>query len=310
VRFRRKSVSITVGDRALEDLHVRAATQRNRAIAAESRDWLLVKSVMQPGERPRARVAVRFPQEGNAAGFAFVTDRRVIFEARERVTTVALAYLVFAGRPIEPSLGDFAVTVRTTGGPSGGEFTTTMRIRDAEAFHDFFPTLLDAARAAGALPDVDTSWGGDRPRPSAPRRAETAEPLPTEVVDRALATFMEGDERIAFAAELVCRAGDPVTVLVTQRRLVVIESRLIWATPLERTKVAEGGGNAGNAVEVYLLAEIVTDSLVLGGGLASIEPGERRMRLRSDADPAAGAHLHAQLRTGGAGPLQSWPTGE
>lgn len=92
----RKSVSISVGDRALEDLHIRAATQRGRAIAAESRDWLLVKSVMQPGERPRARVAVRFPHESNAAGFAFVTDQRVIFEARERVTAVALPYVVFA----------------------------------------------------------------------------------------------------------------------------------------------------------------------------------------------------------------------
>ncbi|MGW5360127.1 hypothetical protein [Actinopolymorpha pittospori] len=290
----------------MEDLHVRAATQRGRAIAAELRDWLLVKSVMQPGERPRARVAVRFPHEGNAAGFAFVTDRRVIFEARERVTAVALAYVVFAGRPIEPSLGDFVVTARTAGGPSGGELTTTMRIRDADAFHDFFPTLLDAARTAGALPEVDTSWGGEAPRPPVPRSAETAEPLPTEVVDRALATFMEDDERIAFAAELVCSAGRGVTVLVTQRRLVVVESRLIWATPLERTKVAEGA----SALEVCLLGEIVTDSLVLGGGLASVDPGERRLTLRSDADPAAGVRLHAHLRAGGAGLLEAWPAAE
>ena len=270
MRFRRKSV-ITVGHRALEDLHVRAATQRGRAIAAETRDWLLVKSVMRPGERPRARVAVRFPNEGNAAGFAFVTDQRIIFEARERVTAVALAYVTFAGRPIEPRLGDFVVTARTADGPSAGELTTTMRIRDAKAFHDFFPTLLDAARDAGALLEVDTGWGGEvsRPRPLVPRSAETAEPLPTEVVDRALATFMEDHERIAFAAELVCRAGGQVTVLVTQRRLVVVESRLIWATPLERTKVAKA---AGSALEVYLLAEIVTDSLVLGGGPRPLIP--------------------------------------
>ena len=307
MRFRRKSVSITVGDRALEDLHVRAASQRGRAIAAESRDWLLVKSVMQPGERPRARVAVRFPHEGNAAGFAFVTDRRVIFEARERVTAVALAYVVFAGRPIDPRVGDFVVTARTAGGPSGGELTTTMRIRDANAFHDFFPTLLDAARAAGALPEADTSWGGEVPRSPVSRRAETAEPLPTEVVDSALATFMEDDERIAFAAELLCRTAGRVTVLVTQWRLVVVESRLIWGTPIERTKVAEAGGNA---LQVCLLAEIVTESLVLGGGLASVDPGERRLTLRSDADPAAGVRLHAHLRAGGAGPLEAWPAAE
>jgi hypothetical protein len=305
VRSRRKAVRITVGDRALEDLHVRAATQRGRAIAAESRDWLLVKSVMQPGERPRARVAVRFPHEGNAAGFAFVTDQRVIFEARERVTAVALACVVFTGRPIDPKLGDFVVTASTAGGPSGGELTTTMRIRDAEAFHDFFPTLLEAARAAGALPEVDTSWGVEVQR--APRRTETAEPLPTEVVDRALATFMEDDERIAFAAELVCDAGSGVTVLVTQRRLVVVESRLIGAVPLWRTKIVEDGRST---LEVCLLAETVTDSVVLGGGLSSVGPGQRRLTLRSDADPAAGARLHEQLRAGGVGMLPAWPATE
>jgi hypothetical protein len=300
VRSRKKSSSLTVGDRALEDFPVRAARQRGRAIAAESRDWLLVKSVMQPGERARARVSVRFPYEGNAAGFAFVTDQRVIFEFRERVTAVALAYVVFTGRPVEPRLGDFVVTAKMAGGPSAGEVTTTMKIRDTEAFHDFFPTLLDAARAAGALPEVDASWGGDESRPRGSRGAETGDPLPTEVVDRALATFMEDDERITFAAELVCMAAGEVTVLVTQQRLVVVETRLIWAAPLHRTKVDEAGPIA---LEVRLLAETVTDSLVLGGGLASVDPGERWMTLRSDTDPEAGAHLHAHLRAGGAGLL-------
>jgi len=308
VRSRRKSVRITVGDRALEDFHVRAATQSGRALAAESREWLLVKSVLQPGERQRARVAVRFPHEGNAAGFAFVTDQRVIFEVRERVTAVALTYVVFAGRPVDPRLGDFVVAARTAGGPSGGEVTTTMRIRDTEAFHDFFPTLLDAARAAGALPEVDASWGGEARRPPVPSGAETAEPLPTVVVDRALATFMADDERIAFAAELACAAGSRVTALVTQRRLVVVENRVIWATPLERTKVV---GVGESAREACLLAETVTDSLVLGGGLASVGPGERRLTLRSDADdPAAGGRLCAHLRAGGAGLLNAWPAAE
>jgi hypothetical protein len=309
VRSRRKSARLTVGDRALEDLHVRAATERGRAIAAESRDWLLVKSLMQPGERPRARVAVRFPHQGNAAGFAFVTDQRVLFEARERVTAVALGYVVFAGRPVEPSLGDFAVTARTPGGPSGGEYPTTMRIRDAEAFHDFFPTLLDAARAAGAVPEVDTDWGGEASRRRVPRGAETGEPLPTEVVDRALATFMGDDERIEFAAEMV--GGGPVTVLVTQRRLVVVESRLIWATPLDRAKVVEGGWGA---LEVCLFAETVTDSLVLGGGLASADHGARRLKLRAntdpDADPDAGEGLREHLRAVGVGLLEAWPAPE
>ena len=254
---------------------------------------------------------MRFPHQGNAAGFAFVTDQRVIFEARERVTAVALAYVVFAGRPVEPSLGDFAVTARTPGGPSGGggEFPTTMRVRDAEAFHDFFPTLLDAARAAGALPEVDTDWGGEEPRRRVSQEAETGAPLPTEVVDRALATFMGDDERIEFAAELV--GAGPVTVLVTQRRLVVVESRLIWATPLERTKVVEAGRSA---LEVCLFAETVSDSLVLSGGLASADHGARRLKLRPnthpDADPDAGARLKEHLGAVGAGLLEAWPAEE
>jgi hypothetical protein len=243
---------------------------------------------------------VRFPHQGNAAGFAFVTDQRVIFEARERVTAVALAYVIFAGQPMEPSLGDFVITARTPGGPSGGEYTTTMRIRDAEAFYDFFPTLLDAARAAGSLLQVDTSWGGEGSRPRGSPRAETGDPLPTEVVDRALATFMDDDERIAFAAELVCTVRGPVTVLVTQQRLVVVESRLIWATPLHRTKVSD---TDAAALELRLVAETVTDSLVLGGGLASVDPGARQLTLRPDADPGAAAQLHEHLRAGGAGLL-------
>jgi hypothetical protein len=306
VRSRRKSVSITVGDRALEDFPVRAAAQRGRGIAAESRDWLRVKSVMRPGERPRARVAVRFPHQGNAGGLAFVTDQRLIFEVRERVTTVVLGYVVFAGRPIEPSLGDFVVTARTAGGPSGGEFTTTMRIRDTGAFHDFFPTLLDAARAAGARPEVDTSWAGEVSGRPVPRSAEAAEPLPADVADRALAAFMEDGERIAFAAELVDGAGDRLTVLVTQWRLVVVEGQLIWANALERTKVVEAGG----ALEVCLLAESIADSVVLGGGLAFVDHDERRLTLRPDADPGAGVRLHEHLLAAGVGLLEAWPAAE
>ena len=305
-RFRRP-VAITVGDRALEDFHVRAATQRDRAIAAESRDWLLLKSVLQPGERPRARVAVRFPHEGNAAGFAFVTDQRVLFEARERVTAVALPFIVFAGRPAEPSLGDFVITARTPGGPSGGEYTTTMRVRDAAAFHDFFPTLLDAARATGALPQVDTSWSGEVAAPVPAPQPESLEPLPPDLVDRALARFMEDGERIVFAAELASETGAPVTVLVTQRRLVVVESRLIWASPLERTSLID---DAGPASAVGLLAEKVTDSLVLEGGLATVGPGQRRLVLRPRSDPAAGVQLREHLRGRGVALLGAWPPAE
>jgi len=260
---------------------------------------MLVKSVMQPGERARARVAVRFPHEGNAAGFAFVTDQRVLFEFREKVVAVALAYVSFVGRPEGPSLGDFVVTARTPAGPVGGEFTTTMKIRDADAFHGFFPTLLDAVRAAGALPDVDAGWGGEPGRVPSPRAEEPAEPLPAEVVDRALATFMADGERIATAEEMVCDAtGGPVTLMLTQRRFVVVESQLIWAAPLRRTKLVDA---ATDTRSVCVLAEEVTDSLVLGGGLAAVDPGERRMTLRPAADGLAGVRLRAHLLERGGG---------
>jgi hypothetical protein len=127
------------------------------------------------------------------------------------------------------------------------------------------------------------------------------------VVDRALATFMQDGERISFAAEMVCEAGGPVTALLTQWRLVIIESRLIWATPIHRVKVADV---AGSALEVRLLAETVSDSLVLGGGLATLGRGERRMTLRSGADPAAGVRLRGHLLDAGAGLLSAGPATE
>ncbi|GGR58026.1 hypothetical protein GCM10010197_25940 [Nocardioides luteus] len=129
----------------------------SRAIASESRDWLLVKSLLQPGEVQWARVAVKFPHEGNASGHAFLTDRRVMFEFHERVFSVNLAVLTFIGVPPPPSLGDFIIEALVP----GSSYSTTMKIRDKDAFHDFFPTLDYAARAAGAQVNVDASWGGE-----------------------------------------------------------------------------------------------------------------------------------------------------
>jgi hypothetical protein len=192
VRPFRKSTTITVGDRALADLHVRAATEGGRATASESRDWLMVKSVMHPGERARARVAVRFPHEGNAAGYAFVTDQRVMFAFLERVVSVNLPYVVRLGRPAGPTLGDFEVVAQMPG-PHAGYVATTMRVRDHNAFHGFFPTLLDAVRANGAQPEVDASWGGDLDERSLPVPDEAPS---SQVMDRALARFMKDRERI------------------------------------------------------------------------------------------------------------------
>jgi hypothetical protein len=128
----------------------------SRAIASESRDWLLVKSLLQPGEVQWARVAVKFPHEGNASGHAFLTDRRVMFEFHERVFSVNLAVVTFIGVPPPPSLGDFIIEALVP----GSSYSTTMKIRDKDAFHDFFPTLDYAARAAGAQLNVDASWAG------------------------------------------------------------------------------------------------------------------------------------------------------
>ena len=156
--MKRASASITVGHRPVEDFHRRMAHDRNsRAIASESRDWLLVKSLLQPGEVQWARVSVKFPHEGNAAGHAFLTDRRVMFEFHERVFSVNLAVVTFIGVPPPPSLGDFIIEALVP----GSSYSTTMKIRDKDAFHDFFPTLDYAARAAGAQLNVDTNWGGE-----------------------------------------------------------------------------------------------------------------------------------------------------
>ncbi|MEI7054792.1 hypothetical protein WBG06_03145 [Nocardioides sp. CCNWLW239] len=129
----------------------------SRAIASESRDWLLVKSLLQPGEVQWVRVAVKFPHEGGASGHAFLTDRRVMFEFHERVFSVNLAVVTFIGVPPPPSLGDFIIEALVP----GSSYSTTMKIRDKDAFHDFFPTLDYAARAAGAQLNVDASWGGE-----------------------------------------------------------------------------------------------------------------------------------------------------
>ena len=161
--MKRASASITVGHRPVEDFHRRMAHDPNsRSTASETRDWLLVKSLLQPGEVQWARVAVKFPHEGNASGHAFLTDRRVMFEFHERVFSVNLAVLTFIGVPPPPSLGDFIIEALVP----GSSYSTTMKIRDKDAFHDFFPTLDYAARAAGAQVNVDASWGGEYGAPN------------------------------------------------------------------------------------------------------------------------------------------------
>jgi hypothetical protein len=260
----------------------------------------MVKSVMHPGERARARVAVRFPHEGNAAGYAFVTDQRVMFAFLERVVSVNLPYVVRLGRPAGPTLGDFEVVAQMPG-PHAGYVATTMRVRDHNAFHGFFPTLLDAVRANGAQPEVDASWGGDLDERSLPVPDEAPS---SQVMDRALARFMKDRERIVLAVELVHNVGGrQVTVMLTQQRLIVVEGAAIWAATLSSAKSI-----AGSPSYLRLLVHRVSESIVVGGGLASIGTGERRLTLRSRTDTHACERIHAHLAQYGGGVLEDWPS--
>ncbi|MEP9384445.1 hypothetical protein [Nocardioides sp. KR10-350] len=313
MRARRKASStITVGTRPLEDFHVRQAKDpHSRVLAGEARDWLLVKSLLHPGERPLARVAVRFPHEGKAAGHAFLTDLRVMFEFREKVFSINLGAIVFAGRPPGPSLGDFVVEAMVPDRNGMSRFSTTMRVRDEAAFHDFFPTLLAAARAAGAQPAVDTDWAGDAapPAPVEPPAATTIttgrqEDLPEHVIVKALSGFLHQGETVVAAADMVHNMSEvALKVFVTGERLIVVEGTLIWAADLGQVHLVYAGGAQ---THLRLLVGSVDDSLTLGSGTATVTE-QRRLVLRSRYDQLACERIHAHLAEHAGGVLQAWP---
>jgi hypothetical protein len=311
--FRGSSSKITVGDRPVEDFPVRMARgSSKRVLAAESRDWMLVRSLLQPGERLRARVAVRFPEQRNAAGHAFLTDQRIMFEYHEKVLSVALVYLVFVGRPPRTAMGDFLIEAIVPDGPGAGRFATSMRIRDIDAFHDFFPTLLDAARAVGAQPEVDANWDDD-PAP-APTRAAAPRSTPSaargddpsaEAVQRALTALLLPEEDVVAAVGMVHNFGtDRVWVLGTDRRLVVVDGPLIWAALLADVKLVVVGDAR---THLRVLAKSLDDWRVLGGRRIAVDPAEeRRLVLRVGSDSPGYDLLHDHLARY-AGVIESWP---
>ncbi len=318
--FRRSSAPITVGDRPIEDFPTRLAQRADkRALAAESRDWQLVRSVLQPAERLRARVAVRFPDERNAAGHTFVTDQRVMFEFHERVVSVGLVYLVFVGRP-SSGPGDFLIDAVVPDGPGAGRFATTMRIRDTEAFHDFFPTLLDATRALGAQPEVDASWGAPPSRAAAarePRPAPQPAPSPApaaapaggpsdDVVLQTLTTLLRPDETVLVQVDMVHNFGSEwVRVLATERRLLVVDGSVVWVALLSEVTLV-GVGGAGT--HLRLLAESLDDWRVLGGRRIAVDPAEqRRLVVRVAADEDGYRRLHDHLERHAAATVPAWP---
>lgn len=289
-----------------------------RALAAEERDWRLVRSLLQPGERLRARVAVRFPDQRNAGGHAFVTDQRIMLEYHEKVLSVALVYLAFVGRPSGRGAGDFVVEAVVPDGPGAGRFATPMRIRDTDAFHDFFPTLLDAARAVGAQPEVDAGWGDDAeiagapparraaaPRPAAPQ-VTPAEVPSEEVVTRALTDLLHVDEAVVVAVDMVHSFGtDPVRVIATERRLVVVDGSLLWAAPTDKVKLVDVGGAR---THLRVLAEMLDDWRVLGGRRIAVDPTEERRVVFRVADDQRGYDLlHEHLTQHAGEVIASWP---
>lgn len=276
---------------------------------------MLVKSLIHPGERLLARVAVRFPEERNAAGFAFLTDQRVMFEFHEKVLSVALGYITFVGHPNRPSSGDFIIDADAPGG--SGTVTTAMKVRDREAFHGFFPTLLDAARAVGAQPEVDTGWNDEPPAPPAPttppppgqtraRRPAAATPS-ADVRENAIASFVRPDETVMAAANMRHNLRpEPVIVVATDSRLIVSDGPLIWSAALESVQVVQGGV-VGTHLRV--LVDTLNDWRVLGSGTGGVDPYEqRRLVLLAESDHDAAANLHRYLARSTAGVIENWPS--
>lgn len=304
--MKKASSHITVGHRPVEDFHRRMATEPNsRAITAESRDWMLVRSLLQPGEVQWVRCAVRFPHEGNASGHVFLTDRRVMFEFHERVYSISLSVITFLGVPPAPSVGDFAIEAVV---PGAGAYATTMRIRDKDAFHDFFPTLHYAALSAGAQPAADVSWPGptDRRAADVPRQRPQSEPSPAEALRAALPGFLRPGESVVASVEMIQNMTDvAMTVMLTESRLVVREGNVLWASALEDTHLVYGGGEKSH---LRLLVERVDDAQTITAGPPTAQPSdERRLVLRPLRDAAAAEEIHRRLTSSGGQLFDAWP---
>jgi hypothetical protein len=302
------SQGIAVGRRPIDPLDGRMAKNPgDRALAREQRDWLLVRSVLLPGERRWARVAVRFPEQNNVSGHLFLTDQRLMFEYRETVLSVDLGFIGYLGRPAGPSRGDFVVEAVVP--DSGSRFAMLLRVKDTETFYDFFPTLLDAARAAGAQPDVDTEWGSDR-TPEAPDAAPIADPVPAaldpDVVHEALTGFVRSGEKVVASADMVYNLGGaPLHLVVTGERLIAIEGSVVWAAELGQVKIIDGGVASP---QLRLLVQAVSDAVALGGGPVPAGATDAKgLVLRARRNEADSEKVRRHLVVHGGGVLPAWP---
>jgi hypothetical protein len=300
------SQGIAVGRRPIDTLDGRMAKNPgDRTLAREQRDWLLVRSVLLPGERRWARVAVRFPEQNNVSGHLFLTDQRLMFEYREKVLSVDLGFIGYIGRPPGPSRGDFVVEAVVP--DSGSRFAMLLRVKDTDTFYDFFPTLLDAARAAGAQPGVDTEWGSERTPEDA---AAVADPAPAaldpEVVHEALAGFVRSGEEVVASADMVYNLGGaPLQLVVTDERLIAIDGSVVWAAELGQVKIIDGGVASP---QLRLLVQVVSGAMALGGGPAPVGAMDAKgLVLRARRDEAQTEQVRRHLVVHGGGVLPAWP---
>ncbi|MBO0708687.1 MAG: hypothetical protein J2P44_10010 [Candidatus Dormibacteraeota bacterium] len=311
------SDGITIGDRPIGALDERMArSPGDRSLSREQRDWLLVRSVLQPGERPWSRVAVRFPEQNNVPGHLFLTDRRLLFEYREMVLSIDLGYIDYLGPPTSPSRADFAVQAIAPDSYGGSRFGMLIKVKDTETFHDFFPTLLALARALGAQPHVDPRWdGAGAPAPAAApapvadvatgRRAP-AERHPEAVEERALGRLLRPDETVVITAEMIHHVGGaPVTLLVTNERLVVVDASVVWATGLGHVRVIDGGVAM---TQLRLLVTSVDDAIAVATGNPPARTiGTQRLVLHARDNAYDTEQVRRYLAQHGGGVLPAWP---
>lgn len=116
----------------------------------ESWSWEWIGESMSAGESRWARCPVHFVDIPGPSGdgFIFVTDIRVYFCPRARTDVFDLADIVGVGLTGDRK-NEFEVRVS---GPVDHDLQVAMLPKDLEAFRDFLPTLVYAARsAAGTL---------------------------------------------------------------------------------------------------------------------------------------------------------------
>ena len=100
-----------------------------------------------PGERPWSRVAVRFPEQNNVPGHLFLTDRRLMFEYREKVLSIDAR---------SPSRERSRETVKPERPKNERRTPLKQRIAEAEAEIERINGIIAKIDTALALPDLFT----------------------------------------------------------------------------------------------------------------------------------------------------------